>query len=506
MNLPGDDLFKLIKSLTPSEKRYFKLFTERQGITESKSYLKIFDLIESMDGVYNEDKLKKKLKVAAEIKMLPQMKIYLNDLILKSMRIYRSDKFVFSEIADLIQDELFYTEKGLVELRAKVLKRSKELAYKHDLMNLVLSILQREKIYSLRYSGKQPLEVIEELHNEEKEVIETLNVESELGRISYSLWAQYLIDPLLNDKEAIHKYNDYKNNALLKDYSVLKTFSSKWNYLRAYCLICRFNDDNVKAIEYYKKAVELFDEYPHQKYNVNANYIDALSNYLGACHRASIYDDFEEVIARLEALPSDKISHDASILTSICSNKILYIMNTGKFELCDEVIELYHKMIGKYEKMLSSAQIISNTYNIAVILFVVGRNQLALEYCEKILNANSNSREELQHGAKVLNLLLHYELENKLFLDSLIRNTSRSMQKDDRFDFFEKLVMKYLKSLLKAHKHEKHAIYQEMFDALLKMKHENTDYKFVIMTETLGWIKSKMDNLPLTETIYLKYE
>ncbi len=506
MNLPGDDLFKLIKSLSPSEKRYFKLFTERQGISESKTYLKIFDLIDSMDGVYDEDKLKKKLKIAAEIKMLPQLKIYLNDLILKSMRIYRSDKSVFSEIADLIQDELFYTEKGLVELRAKVLKRSKELAYKHDLMNLVLTILQREKIYSLRYSGKQPMEVIEELHNEEKDVIETLNTEAELGRISYSLWAQYLIDPLLNDKEAIGKYNNYKNNALLKDYAVLKTFNSKWNYLRAYCLICRFNDDNVKAIEFYKKAVELFDEYPHQKYNVNANYIDALSNYLGACHRASIYDDFEEIIARLEALPSDKLSHDVSILTSICSNKILYIMNTGKFELCDEVIELYHKMIGKYEKMLSTAQVIANTYNISVMLFVVGRYQAALEYCEKILNANSNSRQELHHGAKVLNLLLHYELENKLYLDSLIRNTSRSMQKDDRFDFFEKLVMKYLKLLLKAHKHEKHGIYEEMFNAFLEMKHENKEYKFVIMTETLGWIKSKMDNLPLTETIYLKYD
>ena len=71
MNIPGDDLFLLIKSLNTSEKRYFKLFADRQGSGKYKSYLKVFDLIDDQEDIYDEQLLKKKLKVKSEIESLP---------------------------------------------------------------------------------------------------------------------------------------------------------------------------------------------------------------------------------------------------------------------------------------------------------------------------------------------------------------------------------------------------------------------------------------------------
>lgn len=79
--------------------------------------------------------------------------------------------------------------------------------------------------------------------------------------------------------------------------------------------------------------MELFNTYPQQKFNVNFNYIDALGNYLSASHKAGIYDEFEHVIEQLNSLPKEKFKDEVSIAVTVINNKLLYIMNTGKFDL-----------------------------------------------------------------------------------------------------------------------------------------------------------------------------
>ena len=87
MAVPNEDLFELIHALTPSEKRYFKLFAQRQGDDKHKLYVKVFDIIDAMTGAYDEQIIKKKLRSPKFVKQLPQIKVYLFDLIMKSMRL-----------------------------------------------------------------------------------------------------------------------------------------------------------------------------------------------------------------------------------------------------------------------------------------------------------------------------------------------------------------------------------------------------------------------------------
>ena len=57
---PSIELFKLIKSLTKSEKRFFKLSSSLQS--GEKNYLKIFDAIEKQDE-YVEEEIKTSFRV-----------------------------------------------------------------------------------------------------------------------------------------------------------------------------------------------------------------------------------------------------------------------------------------------------------------------------------------------------------------------------------------------------------------------------------------------------------
>ena len=54
-------IFSLIHSLTPSEKRYFTLFAQRQVQQRNTNYLKLFDAVNNME-VYDETVLLKKFR------------------------------------------------------------------------------------------------------------------------------------------------------------------------------------------------------------------------------------------------------------------------------------------------------------------------------------------------------------------------------------------------------------------------------------------------------------
>ncbi len=506
MNIPGDDLYLLIKSLNSSEKRYFRLFADRQGSGKSKSYLKVFDLIDGQEVIYDEHLLKKKLKVKAEIEMLPRVKVYLHDMIMKSMRLYRSEKDVATEVFDLIQDELFYTEKGLIGMRAKTMKRAKELAYTHDLMYLLLAIIQRERVYALKYTGGDPMRKIEEIHNEEVKVLHHLNNEADLGRIAYTLWAQIIMDPLLQDKAVLKEYTAYRDHDLLKDYTALKTFTEKISFLRSHNLLSRFNNDVKGQFEYNKKIVELFESYPQHKYNVNHNYIDALANYLAASHKAGIYDEFEKVIEQLSNLPKDKLKDEVSIAVSVIHHKLLYIMNTGKFNLSESVIEEFEKVCSTHKKLITATFFLINNYNIMVMLFIKKDYEKALVHCLRVLEKRSGARAELQHGAQMMQLLLHFELGNLVFMESLCRNTIRAMKQEKLYGKFEQLFCTYIKKLVKTPKDELTSVFHEMFEVFLILKNETNENIYMLMSETLAWCKSKIEKKLILETIYYKYD
>ncbi|MGB4831133.1 MAG: hypothetical protein WBP31_07355 [Chitinophagales bacterium] len=506
MPLPGDDLFFLIHALNPSEKRYFKLFAQRQGNEKNKVYMKVFDLIDEQEEAYDEELLKKKLKSKGDIKMLPQLKIYLFDLIVKSMRVYRSEKNAANEVFDLIQDELFYTEKGLTEMRVKALRRAKELAYKFDLTYMLVAILQRERVFAIRYSGGDPVAKINLIHEEEQRVFKSLNNESELGKIYYTLLAQFVIDPKLNDPQKIEWLVGYKNHPLLQDINAIDTYYSKFLFLKCHGYIYRFSNDYQGMYQNNLALLTLMEQYPQHHFNVLGNYMDAIASVLSAAHNLGKYEEFEGLLKKLDELPKDKLKDEATIAMNILHYKMLYYMNTAQFDKSEEIINECEHVLKKYSNQLSDSQFVSDVYNLSLFLFCKGDIHKSLHYCQEVLNFKSESKQDLQHGAQMLHLLLHYELGNTVYLDSALRNGIRSMQNKSRFNDFEKSFTGYIKKLIKTAEREKSGVYKEMYDFYLIMHRQNNHKRLVLIEETLAWAVSKVENKPLSETIFYKYK
>lgn len=132
-------LFRLVKSLTKSEKRHFKLFSSFQH--GDKSYLSLFDTMDRQK-VYNETSLQTE---ATSKNNLSVAKSYLNNQILRSLRNFHASISVQSKVYSHLKDIEILYQKRLVPQGQKTLKKARSLCIKHELFGLLLVLLDWER-------------------------------------------------------------------------------------------------------------------------------------------------------------------------------------------------------------------------------------------------------------------------------------------------------------------------------------------------------------------------
>jgi hypothetical protein len=140
---PSTELFDLVKSLTKSEKRFFKLSSSLQS--GEKNYLKIFDVIDRQK-TYDEDAIKSQFKEETFIKHFPSEKNHLYKLILKSLRSYHSDNSVSSVLKQEIKNIEILYRKALFKECNKFLARAKKTAIEREKFYYWFELISWEKL------------------------------------------------------------------------------------------------------------------------------------------------------------------------------------------------------------------------------------------------------------------------------------------------------------------------------------------------------------------------
>ena len=146
--------------MSKAEKRHFKMYVARNSKTGS-NYLRLFDAIDKQK-TYNEEKL----EGTKYGKRLASTKLFLYELILKSLRQSHSDKLVDTRLADMLTqaEVLFY--KSLYKQSKKILLKAKKLATKYETWMALYKIIQWEIHLTDYLDTKKPLEQLTELQTE----------------------------------------------------------------------------------------------------------------------------------------------------------------------------------------------------------------------------------------------------------------------------------------------------------------------------------------------------
>jgi hypothetical protein len=502
---PSTELFSLIKSLTKSEKRFFKLSSSLQS--GDKNYLKIFDFIEGQSK-YDEENLKNEFKKETFVKHLPSEKNHLYKLILKSLRSFYSEQSVSSLLKQEIKNVEILYNKALYKECEKFVSRAKQLAKDHEKFYYWFELLSWEKkLLEEAYESGEFTTNLDALVAEEEMVVAKLRNLAEY-QIIYSkinlIFRSGGFTRSTNERKAVEEIADYhlikgKNTALST------RAASMCYYIKGLCAATNRNFDD--SFQFFNRTREILDNNPMIKVDSGQRYVLTLFHLLRCYIESKDFEKAQELIIDIRDLENKKGFNSTDILVRIFTNsynlELVLLHAMGEFKRSVELIPEIERLQEEYGEKVSKEQEILLLYNKAYSYFGVGEFKKALSYINTVLNDNEqNLRQDIYSFSRLFNLVLHFELENYDFLEYVIKSTNRYLNKQERSFELENVCIKHIRKLSKTFQNnEKIIILEKMkdeLDELLKDQNERTVLEYFNIT---AWVTSKIYKISFSEAI-----
>jgi tetratricopeptide (TPR) repeat protein len=498
---PSLELFKLVKSLSKSEKRFFKLTSALQS--GEKNYIKIFDYIDK-NGEYEEAALKDFFTDERFIAHLPSEKNHLYTLILKSLRLFYGEQSVNSILQQEIKNIEILFEKALYSECRKIIKKAKKSAVEHEKFFFWIELLAWEKrlIEEAFEEGDFHFD-LDQLIEEEDSVLAQLQNYAEY----YALYSKinYVFRSggfSRNDAEKAIVDN-IADNHLIKGKKTAISMRATFicYYIKALCAAT--NRDYEEAMHFFKHVITIIDKHPKLRSDLSKHYL--LSHaHLIHCYIDS--NDFKSAQSLIDGLPQhanksgfQSIDVKVRLFSIQTSYQMMLLNNQGLFDKTLEYTKRIEEDYNSFHDKLSKEHRVIFTYHKAYAHFGCGEFKEAMKVLNELINDNESMlRQDYYSFARVLNMFIHYELENQSLLTYHINSTKRYLNKSDRNYLIENYLLESIQKLNKCEsKKEKSALFMQMRSDFEQMMLDHKE-KVVLDYFDLGlWIKSKIANQPM---------
>ena len=502
---PSTELFKLIKSLTKSEKRFFKLSSSLQS--GEKNYLKIFDFIERQAS-YDENELKKAFEGETFIKHLPSEKNHLYKLILKSLRSYYSEQSVNSTLKQEIKNVEILYNKALYKECEKFVSRAKQTAKKYEKFYYWFELISWEKrlLESAYESGVFSTD-LDELVSEEEMVIAKLRNLAEYTIIYSKINLIFRSGGFTRNEKERKVVEDIADYHLIKgkNTALSTKAASICYYIKGLCAATNRNYDD--SFQFFNRTREILDDNPLIKLDTGGRYVMTLFHLL-RCHIDSgEFDEAKKLIDEIRELQSKKGFNSTDISVRIFGNsyyhELVLLHSLGEFQKSVDLIPVIEKNQEVYKGKVSKEMEVLLTYNKAYSYFGIGDYKRALQYLNEVLNDNEqNLRQDIYSFARLFNLVIHYELENFDFLDYVIKSTNRYLSKHERDYEIENVCIKHIRKLAKTPTSvNRLEIFEKMNEDISVLLEDHNERVVLEYFNIAAWVDSKINKCTFEESV-----
>ena len=257
-----DALFTLVKSLSKSEKRQFKLYVGRLGGNSDANFMSLFNLLDKVSA-FDDDLILKKTNIKKQ--QISNTKAHLYKQILVSLRFNPVHHNVRTNIREQFDFAAILYNKGLYKQSLKILDKAKELALTNGEDNLAYEIVEFEKVIESQYITRSMSNRADELAEQAK-ALSLKNVRtSKLSNLSLQLYSLLLKQGYAKDDKDIKLINTYFEKRLPKFHISELGFKEKLFLYKAYLWHSLIMQDFASSYKYAQKWVDLFDENPEMK-------------------------------------------------------------------------------------------------------------------------------------------------------------------------------------------------------------------------------------------------
>ncbi|MEP7146932.1 MAG: hypothetical protein ABI792_07970 [bacterium] len=497
-----DDLFQLIKSLDQSEKRYFKIFaTMHVKGSDHNKYVKLFDAIEVQND-YDEEEIRKQFKKEKFLNQLHVAKNYLYNNILKSLRLYHSDKSKLNELIDILRDVQILYDKSLYKQCRKLLDKAKKIAYAYEKHSQIIAVLDWEKTLARTssYAESNEKELLE-FYDEHNIAIERLSNINEYWKLTMKSFFLRKKQGEIRDKAELKKFNEIINHPLLQTEKNATSFLSKTFYFNIKGLYYFTNKDFKNLLQHCLKLVDLLENNPLLM--KEDNYITSLYNLLLVQLELKKYDNALNTITKLRELKTNSPTMQARIFVTSYDTELNLYLKTGEFSKGIPLVNEIESGLEKFKDKINKESEVLFAYNISYLFFGLGDYDSSLKWINIIINDKElNIREDIQCFARILNLLIHYELGNYDLIEYIIKSTRRYLSNKNKLNKFELIVLNYIRKLINANtKDDKIFIYREWKKELNAISDDLLEIKAFEYFDFISWLDCNTKGKSFSEIV-----
>lgn len=467
MKTPSDQLFRLIKSMSPAEKRYFKKERDTEGKTNQT--LDLFDLINDQDS-YDEEAIKQKLsKDASFVKNLKIHKNRLQQLLLKSLRAQTEEASTAARIRSMIHDVELLVSRQLFDLAAQTLSKAKELcrtAEQYELLVVVLGIESRWASYirEHRPADNSPLSEFLECVTQVQNYVQYANINQNL--LAYLHVEGLHIYAMPEVEQEVRKVVEGQiETPGLKPISFVAR--RMHNHIFALWYLTRGEYD--KAYEYTQASLDEFEANPTVLEEKNTAYIACLINHILVSMQGRRYNEAQQLLdkafrfAERYPLPGFRIYLFYNQLRIYITKKQLKQAYTYYWQGMIQPYMQQEEQSSEYNRLMIQLRMIA-------VCLMLGKMVEAGHLLREVLQEKSAVIAEFLYVAYILELIYHLEQGDFDFIDNLTAAHLKRLQRnrEDRPFFklllhlFRKLAaaasLKQVQELIEKHRKEQNAL------------------------------------------------
>ena len=257
INEQKDNLFQLIKSLTKSEKRQFKLYVGRMGSNNNAKFLSLFNFLDKLDR-YSEKAILVKGIVTKQ--QLSNLKAHLYKQILISLRLNPIHQNIRIQIREQMDFAAILYQKGLYKLSLKILDKAKALALKNEEKYAAYDIVEFEKLIESQYITRSLSNRAQELIFEADNLRTHNDLTSQLSNLSLLLYEKLIKTGYAKSDEEFREITKFFYEKMPTLELDKLGFREKLWYYKAHVWYSFLVQDFLSCFKYSSKWVDMFNE------------------------------------------------------------------------------------------------------------------------------------------------------------------------------------------------------------------------------------------------------
>ncbi len=507
-NSQKDNLFVLIKSLSKSEKRQFKLYAGRLGGNTNSKFIALFNILDKLKEYNEEVILSSKIVKKTQ---LSNLKAHLYKQILISLRLNPSHQNIRIQIREQLDFATILYHKGLYKQSLKILDKSKNIAIENEEKNIAYEIVELEKIIESQYITRSISGRADELTIQAKELSMQNVITSKLSNLSLQLYGILLKTGYVRNDNEHQIVTNYFNARMPKyNYDKLGFREKLWLY-KSHLWYSFLVHDFVTAYKYANKWVELFYR-QSEMINLNPVFFLKGNHYLLESlfllrHHTKFKQSLEKLdkIISSESFPSNGNIEVLSFLY-IYNNKLNLHFMEGNFERGIPLVDEILTKITQLKSRIDEHHIMLLYYKIASLYFGAGQFKKCIEYLNKVIeNKSVQAREDLMCFSRLLNLIAHYEAGLDYSLEVQLKSTFKFLIKMNDLYEVQKEVINFLKNLGGIYPHNINKEFKKLHTRLKELESHPYERRAFLYLDFISWLESKIEHRPIAEIIQEKF-